>query len=249
MKEEDTSLSIGIDIGGSHISAGYVDINAIVHSYQSIEIDGEVLTTVGLVKKIVTLIYTIINENTLLVLSQIGICCPGHCKNGIIVAAANFPLLSNINICELIAERFSNTRVILTNDADAALYAELLSPLNSLKYKGVKHAAMISIGTGIGVSLYLNSALYTGHNSLIEGGHSIIDFTSEARQCVCGQKGCVEAYASAKSMISQMNEGEQGIQCSNAKEIFNLAFAGDERAKAVLGKVDYLLHSLITFYL
>ena len=57
-----------------------------------------------------------------------------------------------------------------------------------------------ALGTGIGLSLLLNGEFYQGANGLIEGGHMIIEM--DGRRCGCGQKGCIEAYASALNTAS-----------------------------------------------
>lgn len=48
--------------------------------------------------------------------------------------------------------------------------------------------------------------LLQGARSLIEAGHSIIDCGPDSRICGCGQHGCIEAYASANSVLKRTNE-------------------------------------------
>lgn len=60
----------------------------------------------------------------------------------------------------------------------------------------------ISIHTGIGVGILINNQLYTGANGNAgEFGHSIIE--PDGRPCPCGNSGCLEQYASERSILKQ----------------------------------------------
>ncbi len=60
----------------------------------------------------------------------------------------------------------------------------------------------ISIHTGIGVGILINNQLYTGANGNAgEFGHSIIE--PNGRPCPCGNLGCLEQYASERSILKQ----------------------------------------------
>jgi len=111
----------------------------------------------------------------------------GQARDGVLVAAANLPLFKNAPISRLLSEKLNGVKVVLVNDADAALAAELKSTQTRHLYKDVKHAALVTIGTGIGVGLYLNNQLHQGHNGLVEAGHMIVNTSLFARQCSCGQ--------------------------------------------------------------
>jgi len=102
----------------------------------------------------------------------------------VIVATANLPLFKNVPICKLVSTALNGVPVVLVNDADAALCAEIAS--NS-GLTNVRNAALVAVGTGIGVGLLLDGKLHQGHNGLIEAGHMIIDKSSDAPLCGCGQ--------------------------------------------------------------
>lgn len=116
------------------------------------------------------------------------------------------------------------------------------------------------MGTGVGFGLILDGRFYSGANGLIEGGHAIIDPNSN-RVCGCGQKGCIEVYASAKNAAITMERLSASspnrkisffslhlfhllakfppFQASvdGAKGIFERAAQGDEIAQQVLQEV------------
>ena len=70
----------------------------------------------------------------------VGIGCPGQSKNGVLVAASNFPGWKNVPFSSLISERLGGIPVTLLNDADAAIAAEVWGG----SHPRVQHAAMIS---------------------------------------------------------------------------------------------------------
>ena len=57
---------------------------------------------------------------------------------------------------------------------------------------------MFTLGTGVGGGIIIGDLLVEGENSPgAELGHMIIDYHDDARMCSCGQRGHLEAYASA----------------------------------------------------
>jgi len=69
---------------------------------------------------------------------------------------------------------------------DAALAAEYWG--QPVLYANVQHIVMISLGTGVGFSVVVNGKQHLGHYGLLEGGHMIINPSSDIR-CGCGQYG------------------------------------------------------------
>ena len=83
----------------------------------------------------------------------------GQCKNGVLVAASNFPLLKNVPIVAELGKLFYeklqlNVTVCLINDADAAMAAEVWGDSNG-KYDQYNNIAMVTIGTGRVMSEYI----------------------------------------------------------------------------------------------
>ena len=67
---------------------------------------------------------------------------------------------------------------------------------------------VMTIGTGIGTSVIMNGKLLRGKHFQAGclGGH--ISVVCNGRQCTCGNKGCVEAYASTWSLKQRIEEHE-----------------------------------------
>ena len=108
-----------------------------------------------------------------------------------------------VPICQKFSEKLDNLPCFLTNDAKAAALGEK----NFGVAKGMKDFIMITLGTGLGTGIIANGEIVYGHDGCAgELGHLTIDYTENARQCLCGKKGCLEAYASAKGMINTTQE-------------------------------------------
>jgi glucokinase len=172
------------------------------------------------------------NELTVfnLIFNSVG--CPGQAKDGVLVSASNFPLFRNFPFSDSLSKKLDGIPVVLINDTDAAIIAEVFG---SGAYAGLSNAAMVTLGTGIGLGLVLEGKLYQGSHGLIEGGHMIIEAdASNGRSCPCGQIGCAEAYASAKSTSVRMFEVDGNGANSDAPSVFARAASGDRRAQSIL---------------
>jgi glucokinase len=204
-----TRLYAGVDIGGSHIGIGLLDNDANILDFRSVDID-KAATPTGVVELVFDACNDMLDNITGDIVS-IGIGCPGSSKDGILFAASNLPEFKNVPLADLISQKFNNVPTILLNDAKCALSAELRSPGGRIEYKDVRYAAIITIGTGIGVSFYLDGKMYEGANNTIEAGHHIIATHPGASRCPCGQTGCVEMYCSASNTARRMRELDELI--------------------------------------
>jgi glucokinase len=91
--------------------------------------------------------------------------------------------------------------VVVENDANAALWAE--SRFGS--GVGEDSIVMVNLGTGIGGAVLLDGELYRGrfgvagefgHQQVVPGGH----------RCECGNRGCWEQYASGNALVREARE-------------------------------------------
>jgi len=71
--------------------------------------------------------------------------------------------------------------------------------------KGFHNVAGLFVGTGVGGGLILNDLLYTGNGfKAAEYGHMVLD--PEGPLCGCGQRGCLEAFASKLAMTDYIRQ-------------------------------------------
>ena len=96
------------------------------------------------------------------------------------------------NFAEDIKANFPGVPVYVTNDANAATIGEMVYG----NAKGMKDFIMVTLGTGVGSGFVANGEMIYGHDGFAgEFGHVIVE--RGGRECGCGRKGCLEAYASA----------------------------------------------------
>lgn len=69
--------------------------------------------------------------------------------------------------------------------------------------KGLANFVHVMVGSGIGATLFVNGELYTGCSGLAgELGHTTIDEDGEL--CSCGNRGCLEVYASGWAIVHRV---------------------------------------------
>lgn len=98
------------------------------------------------------------------------------------------------NIKELFDETFG-VKVIFEDDGNVGAYAEAhVMNIGNLIY--------VAIGSGVGGGIVLNHQLVKGDlNKAAEIGHICV--ISGGIDCVCGRKGCLQAYASATAILKR----------------------------------------------
>ncbi len=105
---------------------------------------------------------------------------------------------------------------------------------------GLSSFIVITIGTGLGSGLILDSRLWTGAGGFAaEFGHLTI--VEDGYPCPCGNRGCLEQYVSAPALVRAMQ-----VRCSAAGRILpegldaaslaDMARCGDDDAKAVFAR-------------
>jgi len=95
---------------------------------------------------------------------------------------------------EDVQKYFPGVQVLITNDANAAAIGEGVFG----NAKGMKDYVVITLGTGLGSGIVSNGEMIYGHDGFAgEYGHIMVDSRVTGRECGCGRRGCLEAYASA----------------------------------------------------
>ncbi len=132
------------------------------------------------------------------------------------------------------------------NDANVAGYGEMRMG----GAKGFDDVVAVTLGTGVGGGIIFNGKIITGTNGAAgEIGHIHVE-DAETEACNCGNKGCLEQYASAtgiarlaKKRLAQDNKASVLRQKDNnsAKDVWDAVKAGDEVAIEIAEKFGYYL--------
>lgn len=243
-------LYVGIDLGGTNVKVGCFDekLNILDKTSIPTECDkGPEFIIDNIVKAVkISLANISVDINGVTALG-IGVPGPSDISAGVIVAAPNMPNFQNIPIRDILSERFGKP-VVFENDANAACWGEFAAGAG----KDVNDMAFFTLGTGIGGGLVCNGQIVHGYDdNAAEFGHIIV--VPGGRLCGCGQKGCIEAYASASSTAARAREAvEKGGDSSlksvldktgqiTCKDVYDHVAAGDKLAKQVTDRTAELL--------
>jgi glucokinase len=242
---------LGIDLGGTNIKAGVVDDDGRAVSHVSIETEAHRGPAVGLdnLEKAGRLALKEAGFGFEAV-EAVGLGSPGtmDLETGYLLDPPNLHGWRNVPIRDLLGERFGKPTV-LQNDANAAAYGEFWVGAG----KGCKSLVLFTLGTGVGGGVIENGRIIQGrHSAGSECGHMIIDHHDTARMCPCGQRGHLEAYASATALVQRAHEGIQAGEQSSlhlrlragdltARTIADAANAGDAFALKLMDETAYYL--------
>ncbi|MDH6532844.1 glucokinase [Aurantimicrobium minutum] len=219
--------SIGIDIGGTKIAGALVDSEGVIHAQTQVPSPAE--SPDAMEKAIVGLISELSEGNTVV---AAGVAAAGfidaaqskvyYAPN---IAWRNEPLKEKL-------EKQVELPIVIENDANAAGWAEYRFGAG----KNYSHMTMLTIGTGVGGAIIANGELFTGgFGAGAELGHLRVQ--PGGLECGCGQKGCIEQYASGRALLRYMRE-ETGNPDLTAEQGKHLLEGGDRagwRAVTTLG--------------
>ena len=229
---------VGIDIGGQTSKIGIVDTRGNVTCQSVIRTDTH--TDVNLfINDLHDAISKLVNtscgfEN----IRGIGVGAPnGNYYTGTIENAVNVVWGGNkiIPFAELLSEKLS-LPVALTNDANAAAVGEMTYGVA----KGMKNFIMITLGTGVGSGIVINSEVVYGHDGFAgELGHTTA-VRYNGRLCNCGRTGCLETYTSATGLARTARELIESTDIPSqlrnitspitSKDVYEAAVEGDQLA-------------------
>jgi len=181
--------------------------------------------------------------------TSVGMGCPGPLSSrlGVVFETPNLPGWVNIPAQKILEEKLQ-LPVALSNDANAAAYGEWWVGAG----QAVDTMILFTLGTGVGGGLVLDDQLWSGLDDTAgELGHMIINF--DGPLCGCGNKGCIEAYASATAMRRDVKAAlAAGVQTSikipegaeddfGTRIVYDAAVQGDAFAIELFAKVGYYL--------
>lgn len=148
-------------------------------------------------------------------------------------------------------EELTGFKVKVGNDANVAALGEMWKGGG----RGNKNLVMVTLGTGVGGGIILNEKILTGTNGAGgEIGHIPMN-AEETECCGCGNKGCLEQYASATGVVRlakrtlAVYEGETVLNAETvtAKDVFDAVKAGDKAAIKIAEQFGtYLGHAMAT---
>lgn len=213
---------LSIDIGGTSAKTGILDESGRILSKASYSVCFDNYRT-PILKTVLAETDRFLSEQALepCDLSGIGISATGQIDvhtGSVIGSAGHIENWVGSPLKQAFSEKY-RLPVSVINDANSAAIAEQWVGAA----KGYKNAIVITIGTGIGGGIIVNSSILEGRLGIAgELGHFSID--KNGIPCTCGNRGCYERYASTTA-LTQMVKEKYGVL--NGREIFQKLREGD----------------------
>lgn len=131
-------------------------------------------------------------------------------------------------------ELLDGMKVIPGNDANVAALGEMWKGGG----RGYDSIVMVTLGTGVGGGVILQGKILTGCKGAGgEIGHMKVNM-DETRVCGCGNKGCLEQYASATGIVNMAKENVlEGSYLADKKVTAKAVFDGAKEGDAYCMKV------------
>jgi len=170
----------------------------------------------------------------------LGVIAPGpvDASDGVILNPINFDAWHGYRLKEAMESRFPY-RVYVQHNATAFIYMENL--LNNVSRH--ENFALFAINDGIGFGLVLNGQVYTGARNInCEIAHTSVN--ANGRLCACGNLGCLEAYASIRAVMHDIQRVKKDV--ADWRCFIDLAHRNDPLCIKLLDQqAGYLAHSII----
>ena len=161
-------------------------------------------------------------------LAGVGVAVPGFIviEKGLILGSNNLPEFDNFPVRDYI-EQHLGAAVTLENDANAAALGEKWMGAG----RNVDDLVMLTLGTGIGGGIITGGKVLHGSVGMAgELGHMTV--VTNGNPCGCGNFGCLEKHASATAITGMARMVHLGADLT-AKQVYEKAIAGDERARMI----------------
>lgn len=237
-------MYLGIDLGGTKISAILLDQQGEKLAYQRIATpQGDYSACVYAIAELAKQFEQkarLISADSKLQLS-LGIGTPGSVsRSSGLMKNANSTCLNGQALAADIEARLQRP-VILANDADCFALAEAQAGA----YQNATSVFGVILGTGVGGGLVYQNALLQGPNGICgEWGHNSLPANTprvleQARACYCGRSDCIETYLSGPGLALSWQQlcRQQHLPCAEtvtAAQVAQQAQQGVSSAQAVL---------------
>jgi glucokinase-like ROK family protein len=222
-------VAVGVDFGHSHLRVAVGDLCQQVLAERHVPMDVDASAADG---------FTAAGRLLRLSLSEAGVRLPDvvavgmgvpgpiDATTGRLASSSILPGWAGVRVAEAFGEHIG-VPVLVDNDANLGALGEFTSGAA----RGRQNIAYIKISTGVGAGLVIGGRIYHGVGGTAgEIGHMTID--ERGRVCRCGNRGCLETYASAPFLLELLRHCHgPGL---TTQRLLELAAAGDTGCRRVL---------------
>lgn len=231
---------IGVKLSIDHITIALTDLEATVLEMRTLQLPShEIQATVQTLGQVLS---DLIEESGTPKEKLLGI---GIGLAGIVDAEQSIlrqsPIYGwrNVPLVDMLQEHL-DIPIYIDNDVNTFTLTERWFGLGS----DVDDFIVVTVGRGVGMGIVINGNLYHGTSGGAgEFGHTVIN--PDGPMCACGNRGCLEAYASDPAILRQAAEAyerkEITAPVNSVEEIVKLAESGNPAILAILEKAGHYL--------
>ncbi len=239
-------LTIGVDVGGTKIAAGLVD--ELGRVARSVRCPTPSDSALAVEDAIVDLVERLGHDSQAEAIG-VGAAALVDASRSRVVFAANIGW-EDEPLGERLAAR-TGLPTVVENDANAAAWAESRFGAG----RGWSDLTLVIIGTGVGGGSIVGGALVRGaHGAAGEIGH--VQVVADGLECGCGQRGCLEQYASGRALLAAvrrradadpgaaavlLDHGDGSVDGVEGTHVAAAALRGDPLAVAAFEEVGHHL--------
>jgi glucokinase len=237
-------LVFAADLGGTHLRGALVDRCGVIHT-QSKQQTPKGSSPECVVQALTDVANECQHRLGIETLYAASILVPGTLDSAyeIVTEAPNLPSLKHFGFKSALESMF-RVPVLLENDANAAAVGEMW--LGAAR--GARNVVCLTLGTGVGGGIILDGKLWRGsYGSAGELGHTSLD-PFNGPQCKCGNRGCLEVYASATAIVRMTREMLSSYpdtiltgECLTAAKVYDAGKLGDRLALEIFKTVGAYL--------
>lgn len=227
-----TTLTLGIDIGGTKIAA------ALVRPDGQIAVRDRVPTPVGHGADAILHAAIKLGKDLVAVtapsdhLVAVGVGAAGHIdhqRGRVVYAADTLPGWGGAAVGDAFETAFS-VPVVVDNDVNAMALGEQQFGAG----RSFSSALYVTVGTGVGGAIILGGNLWRGTNwAAGELGHLVLDHDG-TRRCSCGARGHVEAYTAGPAIAAHYHKLAGADRSMDLRAVTALAQRGDVHAQQAI---------------
>lgn len=221
------SLTIGVDIGGTKIAGGIVDVRGAILARSRQETERDPREVVATIVAVVRDLVSVAARDGLGDVEAVGLGAPGFVDETRQVVR----FAPNIDWAEeplaVAVSAACGLPTIVENDANAAAWGEFRFGAG----RAAHDLVAVTVGTGIGGGIVLGDRLVRGaYGMAAEFGHLVR--VPDGRLCGCGKRGCWEQYASGNALLRKARE----LAAERRNEAHTLLDLGDGTPEGVTGQ-------------
>ena len=239
--------TVGIDIGGTKVLGGVVDETGAIISRARRDTPAE--GGVALTQAIADVALELMKDSEI---ESVGVSVAAFISadRKTILATPNIKDWNGVNLDYELTSRIG-LPVVIENDANSAAWGEFKFGAG----RGKENILMLTVGTGIGGGIVVNSNLLRGSFGIAaEIGH--LRIVPNGLLCGCGAYGCFEQYGSGTALLRHareaiqahpdrasniLNRGDGSIEGVKGSAITEAARDGDELALSIFETTgDYI---------